>query len=69
MPAAPDHGHISYDLFDCSGETCNENTHAFFTCDSEYYLVRYGVIVCIGDGEWNLPVPICQGKYLNSKAV
>ena len=30
MPAAPDHGHISYDLFDCSGETCNENTHAFF---------------------------------------
>ena len=63
MPPTPANGHVSYDLFGCPLETCAEYTHAFFTCDPEYYLVGYGVAVCIGDGTWNLPVPICEGKY------
>ena len=63
MPPTPEHGHISYDLFLCSAVTCDEHTHAYFTCDLEYYLVGYGTVVCIGDGTWNLPFPICQGEH------
>ena len=67
MPIPPAHGHVSYHLFSCSSETCQEHTHAFFTCDIEYYLVGYGSIVCVGDGEWNLPVPTCEGNFLSSR--
>ena len=46
----------------CDNETCPTNTTASFICDPEYYLVGFGSIWCVGNGEWNLPFPTCEGK-------
>ena len=56
------HGSIFHLSQNCPNGTCSTNTQATFTCEPEYYLSGYGIIGCIGYGEWNKPVPACGGK-------
>ena len=51
-----------FPLSNCSGGQCRTNDHMVFTCEPDYYLSGNGYITCVGYGEWDLPVPACEGK-------
>ena len=48
----------------CDNGTCPTNTTASFICDPEYYLVGFGSVWCVGNGEWNLDFPTCEGNII-----
>ena len=63
IPPSLSHGTVYFSPNNtCDNDTCPRNTIASFICDSEYYLVGYGSIWCVGNGEWDLPFPTCEGK-------
>ena len=63
-PTAPINGSVFAISPECHGGICAINTFTYFTCNSQYYLVGYGTVVCVGRGTWNLPFPTCEGKSM-----
>ena len=47
----------------CTNGMCVPGDYVFFLCDAGYYLSGYGYLNCIGRGEWNRPIPTCEGKF------
>ena len=56
------HGSVVHFSHNCPNGTCSTNTRATFKCESNNYLYGYGIITCLGYGEWDLPLPVCEGK-------
>ena len=48
----------------CSNRTCSLNAPVSILCNSEYVLVGYGVLVCVGNGMWHKPLPICESNKI-----
>ena len=56
------HGTVSELYQDCPNEECYITTRVSFSCDPEYHLSGNEQVTCIGYGEWDQFIPICEGK-------
>ena len=56
------HGSVSPLYQDCPNEQCWVATQVSFSCDPEYHLSGNGQVRCVGYGEWDPAIPICEGK-------
>ena len=39
-----------------------QGTTYFLQCDSTHHLSGYGILRCVGNGTYDLPVPTCEGN-------
>ena len=60
------HGSVFHLSQNCTDGQCAITTQAFFTCELEYHLTGFGYSRCVGNDEWDPPVPTCEGNYGNS---
>ena len=56
------HGSVSHLSKSCPDGECMLATEASVICEPEYHLSGSAQSICIGYGEWEPSLPICEGK-------